>query len=174
MEVLLMASEKVHYILIFLFILLANFIGDVNSCSLRRLLTNMKYKHIISFFTLLIFVTVELYESASLIDILTNTIIMYTGFIFLMRSHIYFTLACIFLITICYIITLHIEYLKKQNKEEKEINIYRKIRYYSFLLAILILIVGVISNVYILKHQLKNKFSVYKFFLGLTNEECLI
>ena len=84
MDILELGSNKIHYLLIFLFILLANFIGDVSSCSLRLFLNkNMIAKHVVAFFTLLLFVTVELYENSHIYTILTNTVLMYICFIYL-------------------------------------------------------------------------------------------
>ena len=129
MDILELGSNKIHYLLIFLLILLANFIGDVSSCSLRLFLNkNMIAKHVVAFFCLLLFVTVELYENSHIYTILTNTVLMYICFILLMRTYYVFTFITLGLIGICYILTLHINFLKKQDKSVEEIKRYENIR----------------------------------------------
>lgn len=173
MDILDLGSNKIHYILIFLFILLANFIGDVSSCSLRLFLnTNMIAKHIVAFFTLLLFVTVELYENSHIYTILTNTVVMYICFILLMRTYYVFTFISLGLISLSYILTLHINFLKKQDKSTEEIKLYENIRTNLFIISLLSIVIGFIYNIKFLNDTYKNKFNINKYLIGLTNEEC--
>ena len=173
MDILELGSNKIHYLLIFLFILLANFIGDVSSCSLRLFLnTNMIAKHVVAFFTLLLFVTVELYENSHIYTILTNTVLMYICFILLMRTYYVFTFISLGLIAICYILTLHINYLKKQDKSIEEIKKYENIRTNLFIISLISIVIGFIYNIKFLNDTYKNKFSINRYLIGLTNEEC--
>ena len=173
MDILELGSNKIHYLLIFLFILLANFIGDVSSCSLRLFLNkNMIAKHVVAFFTLLLFVTVELYENSHIYTILTNTVLMYICFILLMRTYYVFTFVSLGLIAICYILTLHINYLKKQDKSIDEIKKYENIRTNLFIISLISIVIGFIYNIKFLNDTYKNKFSINRYLIGLTNEEC--
>jgi hypothetical protein len=173
MDILELGSNKIHYLLIFLFILLANFIGDVSSCSLRLFLNkNMIAKHVVAFFTLLLFVTVELYENSHIYTILTNTVLMYICFILLMRTYYVFTFVSLGLIAICYILTLHINYLKKQDKSIEEIKKYENIRTNLFIISLISIVIGFIYNIKFLNDTYKNKFSINRYLIGLTNEEC--
>ncbi len=173
MDILELGSNKIHYLLIFLLILLANFIGDVSSCSLRLFLnTNMIAKHAVAFFTLLLFVTVELYENSHIYTILTNTVLMYICFILLMRTYYVFTFISLGLIAICYILTLHINFLKKQDKSVEEIKRYENIRTNLFIISLISIVIGFIYNIKFLNDTYKNKFSINKYLIGLTNEEC--
>lgn len=173
MDILELGSNKIHYLLIFLFILLANFIGDVSSCSLRLFLNkNMIAKHVVAFFTLLLFVTVELYENSHIYTILTNTVLMYICFILLMRTYYVFTFVSLGLIAICYLLTLHINYLKKQYKSIEEIKKYENIRTNLFIISLISIVIGFIYNIKFLNDTYKNKFSINKYLIGLTNEEC--
>ena len=173
MDILEIGSNKIHYLLIFLLILLANFIGDVSSCSLRLFLNkNMIAKHVVAFFSLLLFVTVELYENSHIYTILTNTILMYICFISLMRTYYVFTFISLGLIAICYILTLHINFLKKQNKPIEEIKRYENIRTNLFIISLISIVIGFVYNIKILNDTYKNKFSINIYLIGLTNEEC--
>tara|TARA_Y100000816_G_C26105142_1_gene586966 strand:- start:745 stop:1284 length:540 start_codon:yes stop_codon:yes gene_type:complete len=173
MELITLGSEKIHYLLIFLFILLANFIGDVSSCSLRRFLNkNMIIKHIGSFITLLLFVTVELYEDSHVYEILLNTVMMYICFILLMRTYYIFTFIILGLIVISYLVTLHINYLEKNDESSDVIEYYNKLRDEIFIISFIMIIIGFIYNLVTLKMQYKEKFSLNKYIIGMTNEEC--
>ena len=164
-------AENVKYMLIFIFILAANFIGDIYSCGLRlMLLDNMILKHLLGFFTLMIFVSSEMYENKSILDILKFTFILYVGFIMLMRTPPVATVIIITIMMICYGLTLQIEHLKdKDSLNVKKYTLYRK---YLFILVLLTIILGDIIQYKKMRNAFKKDFSLYRFIVGIPNSEC--
>ena len=166
-------DNNINYLLIFIFILLANFIGDTTGCGLRvKLSTNMLIKHLAGFLTLLIFVSADVHENKHVISIILHTILYYISFVLLMRTHYYILMFVLILLVVSYIISLHIKYLKTNNKES-ELDIYYRINNYIFIVCFFATVIGLLYNYKKLNKLYGKKFNTYKFFLGISNKECL-
>ena len=168
-----MEKDTNNYLLIFIFILLANFIGDTTSCAMRnKLNNNMLMKHLFGFLTLMIFVSADVHKNKHVASIILYTVIYYISFILLMRTSynvLFFVLA---LLLVSYLISLHINYLNFNNKESN-VNIYYTLNKYIFIACFLTTIIGLLHNYIKLNKLYGKKFTIYKFFLGLSNKECL-
>lgn len=156
---------------IFLFIIAGNYVGDIYSCSLRKLFNDhMILKHIIGYFILLFFVGLiqtDLFMHEKII----SCFILYLIFIIIMRAPYYTSLISIILISVMYIINLYIDDLKKIN-DKNNIEFYKLINNYIFAGIIIISIIGLIIFIIKMKLKYKKKFNIYKFFIGIKDQEC--
>lgn len=156
---------------IFLFIIAGNYVGDIYSCSLRKLFNDsMILKHIIGYFILLFFVGL-IQKDLFMHDKIISSFILYLTFIIIMRAPYYISLISIILISFMYIINLYIEDLEKLN-DKNNIEYYKLINNYIFTLILVICIIGLIMFIIKTKLKYKNKFSIYKFIIGIKDQEC--
>ena len=173
-------SQIVSKLSIFLFIIAANYVGDIYSCGIRNFMKEYMFvKHIIGFFIMLFFVGL-VQDKLTITKRVTQSIILYFWFIFIMRAPTIITITVIFLICIIYIIDLYISDLKIKLEENKEINEknnrlieqYTSVNNFLFVISFLMSIIGTSIYIYILKRNLGRKFSIISFLLGTRDQEC--
>lgn len=158
---------------IFLFIIAGNYVGDIYSCSLRKLFNDhMILKHVIGYFILLFFVGL-VQKDLLMNEKIISSFVLYIFFILIMRAPYYITLISITLICIMYIINLHIEDLEKLNNKDN-IDFYKVINNYIFIGVLLICILGLIYFIIKMKLKFKKKFSIYKFLIGIKDQDCYV
>ena len=166
---------------IFIFILAANFVGDTYSCGLRHLLREyMIVKHIFGFFIMLFFVGL-VQEEISLMTKISQTIILYIWFIFIMRAPIIVTLIVIIIISCIYLLNLYIKDLENKSKDligdenqknQTLINNLTKTSNNLFLSSFIISVIGTLLFIYLINKRLKGKLNPIRFLLGSRNQEC--
>tara|TARA_X000000368_G_scaffold407810_1_gene387685 strand:- start:5974 stop:6600 length:627 start_codon:yes stop_codon:yes gene_type:complete len=173
-------SQTVSKLSIFIFIVAANFVGDIFSCGLRHFMEeNMILKHIIGLLIMIFFVGL-MQEKLSIQKKFTQSILLYLWFIFIMKSPVIITIASIIIIIIIYIIDLYITDLKLKLEENKEINEensklitqYSNINNFLFIISLILSITGTFIYIYILKRNFGKKFNVARFLLGTRDQEC--
>ncbi len=162
-------SYHIAKLALFIFIISGNFVSDVFSCSLRKILNeNLFVKHLVAFFILLIFVALE--DTGTT---MSNKILMsmglYAWFIFTMRSPLVVTIIVTLSIVTLYIIQGFIQDYKNIGQPT---DILIQTRNVIFVSSILLSIIGFIYFTIQTRKLHKNDFSIYKFVLGLKNEEC--
>ena len=169
-------SQIVSKLSIFLFIIAGNYVGDIYSCGIRNFMKEYMFvKHIIGFFIMLFFVGL-VQEKLNI----TQSIILYFWFVFIMRAPTIITMTAIFLIAIIFIIDLYISDLKTKLQENKEINEknnelieqFTSINNFLFVISFFISIMGTSIYIYILKRNLGKKFDIIRFLLGTRDQEC--
>ena len=173
-------SQIVSKLSIFLFIIAGNYVGDIFSCGIRNFMKEYMFvKHIIGFFIMLFFVGL-VQDKLNIREKISHSIILYLWFIFIMRAPTIITIFTIFIICIIYIIDLYINDLNTKLNENKEINeknskqieFYKNINTFLFIISFIISIFGTIIYIYILKKNLGNKFNIISFLLGTRDQEC--
>jgi len=173
-------SQLVSKLSIFLFIIAANYVGDIYSCGIRHLMREYIFvKHIIGFFIMLFFIGL-IQEKLSIETKILQSFVLYIWFIFIMRAPTFITIITIFIICSIYIIHLYITDLKTKLEENKEINEknskliekYTNISNVLFLISFVISITGTIGYIYILRKNFGSGFSITNFLLGTRDQEC--
>lgn len=175
-------SNIVSKLSIFILIIAGNFADDVFSCSLRNYINeNMLVKHLIGFFIMLFFVGLVL-DELTLKQKISQSLVLYIWFIFIMRSPLIISLIIIVIIIIIFIINLYIkdlENLKDKETDENNKQIYiNKIRKYTiinnwlFLIGVSISIIGCIIYISLLKYNIKSNFSIIDYLLGRNRNQC--
>tara|TARA_Y100000992_G_scaffold302656_3_gene278052 strand:+ start:15563 stop:16063 length:501 start_codon:yes stop_codon:yes gene_type:complete len=148
-------SEIVGNLSIFLLIIGGNFIGDIFSNDLIKLLkNNLIIKHIAGFFIMLFFIGF-IQKNISFKDKILNSSILYILYILIMNTYIYGTLFIIICISLLYINNLYIRDLEKTlsiNKEisdelNNKIQFNKNINIIILLFTILGIIFGLIFNI---------------------------
>lgn len=194
-------SNIVSKLSIFFLIVAGNFILDIFSCSLRNFLNEyMIIKHILGIFIMLFFVGLVL-DELTLEQKIYQSVFLYLWFILIMRSPLIITLSVITIIITIFIINLHIIDLKsnvkeikqnekqeitgtiheiqkidkeKLNKNQETADFYSNINTILFKIAITLTIIGCVIYIFVLKRNLGNKFSIYKYIIGYRDQECYI
>lgn len=173
-------SQIVSKLSIFIFIIAANYVGDIFSCGVRNFMKEyMIFKHIIGLFIMIFFVGL-IQDKLTIQERISQSFILYIWFIFIMRAPTIITITVIIIIAIIYIIDLYITDLKTKLEENKEINEknsilieqYTNVNNFLFVISFLMSIVGTSIYIYILKRNLGKKFNVYTFLLGTRDQEC--
>jgi len=101
-------SQIVSKLSIFLFIIAANYVGDIFSCGIRNFMKEyMIFKHIIGIFIMIFFVGL-IQDNLTIQTRISQSFILYFWFIFIMRAPTIITIATIIIICIIYIIDLYI------------------------------------------------------------------
>ena len=162
----------VSSLILFFLIITADSMKTLAPCNLRKLSTsNLLYKHIVGFLTLLFFI--ELVEIAddkdSLISILKKTSILY--FWFLLTTKMYYPLFIVILFVFLIIFMIHI-YSKRGNINNETKEKIKKINNYLYIFSIIITIIGVLIYYSIKKKEYNNKFNILSFIFGTINEKC--
>lgn len=168
-------------LLIFFLIVAGNFIADVYSCDLRRLLeNNMIIKHLIAFLLLYVFVVLLELKELSPINALIISLCIYILFILTMRSPLIITIINMFLIFITYFINLNYDYYydKERNTSGKiPFNIdkdFIKTLMLVILVTIIILtFVGFFYQLIYTRNIYSKNWTLYNFILGISNVHCL-
>lgn len=173
-------SQVVSKLSIFIFIIAANYVGDIFSCGVRNFMKEyMIFKHIIGVFIMIFFVGL-IQDKLTIQERISQSFILYIWFIFIMRAPTIITITVIIIIALIYIIDLYITDLKTKLEENKEINEknsklieqYTNVNNFLFVISFLMSIIGTSIYIYILKRNLGNKFNVYTFLLGTRDQEC--
>ena len=162
-------SQSISKLALFIFIISGNFVSDVFSCSLRKILhENILVKHLVAFFILLLFVGLEDTETT-----MSNKIIMsiglYAWFIFIMRSPVIVSTIVTVSIVAMYIIQ---GFIKDYENIGKNTEFLLQTRNTIFVCSFLLSIIGFIYFIIQTRTMFKNDFSIYKFIIGLNNKEC--
>tara|TARA_B100001778_G_C18424934_1_gene555034 strand:- start:108 stop:743 length:636 start_codon:yes stop_codon:yes gene_type:complete len=173
-------SHVVSKLSIFIFIIAANYVGDIFSCGVRNFMKEyMIFKHIIGLFIMIFFVGL-IQDKLTIQERIAQSIVLYIWFIFIMRAPTIITITVIIIIAIIYIIDLYISDLKTKLEENKEINEknsiqieqYTNVNNFLFIISFLMSIIGTSIYIYIIKRNLGKKFNVYTFLLGTRDQEC--
>ena len=91
-----LGSSYMSKLVIFLFIIAGNYVGDIYSCELRHYFNNhMLIKHIIGFLIMFVFVG-SIEHNINTVQKIGLSIIFYIWFLLIMRTNKIFTLAIIF------------------------------------------------------------------------------
>lgn len=141
-------------------------------CRIRKLSeTNLIYKHLIGFLTLLIFV--ELGEIAEekekFSSVIKMTSILYLWFI--LTTKMYYPLFIILCLVFLIIYILHI-YRKREYKNPNKNKNLKNIKDSLYIFSIIITIIGVIIYYFNKKNEYKNNFNILKFIFGTINHKC--
>ena len=173
-------SQLVSKLSIFIFIIAANYVGDIFSCGVRNFMKEyMIFKHIIGLFIMIFFVGL-IQDKLTIQERIAQSIVLYIWFIFIMRAPTIITITVIIIIAIIYIIDLYISDLKTKLEENKEINEknsiqieqYTNVNNFLFIISFLMSIIGTSIYIYIIKRNLGKKFNIYRFLLGTRDQEC--
>ena len=162
-------SQSISKLALFIFIISGNFVSDVFSCSLRKILhENILVKHLVAFFILLLFVGLE--DTG---NTMSNKIIMsiglYAWFIFTMRSPLVVSIIVTLSIVTMYIIQ---GFIQDYESIGQTTDILVQTRNTIFVCSVLLSIIGFIYFTLQTRSLYKKDFSIYKFVIGLKNEEC--
>lgn len=168
-----LGSSYMSKLVIFLFIIAGNYVGDIYSCELRHYFNNhMLIKHLIGFLIMFVFVG-SIENDINTVQKIGLSIIFYIWFLLIMRTNKIFTLAIIFFIVILFIIDSHIQDLKKNGEEKNKKNIlfYQKIMNFIFIINLIISITGLIVFYIYTRKKMKN-FDTIKFLKGSRDQSC--
>ena len=168
-----LGSSYMSKLVIFLFIIAGNYVGDIYSCELRHYFNNhMLIKHLIGFLIMFVFVG-SIENDINTIQKIVLSIIFYIWFLLIMRTNKIFTLAIIFFIVILFIIDSHIKDLKKngEEKNKKNISFYQKLMNFIFIINLIISITGLIVFYIYTRKKMKN-FDTIKFLKGSRDQSC--
>lgn len=179
-----MGSSNISKLAIFIFIIAGNYANDTFSCTLRRLISeNMLIKHTLGIFIVLFFIGISQDETTIFNKILLS-IFLYIWYIFIMRSPLSIILTVIAIIICMYIIQEHINDLnallndKSNLKEVDSKNTQENIAFYTllrnilFIASVVLSTIGFVSFLLMTKSIYKQKFSMYKFLIGINDKEC--
>lgn len=177
-------SSNISKLAIFIFIIAGNYANDTFSCTLRKLIKdNMLIKHTLGIFIVLFFIGIS-QDEMTILSKLGLSVFLYIWYIFIMRSPLSIILIVVGIIIIMYILQEHLNDLNAQLNDKtnmKEVdtkNTQENIAYYSFLRNILFVTsvilstFGFVSFLWISKQNFKEKFSIYKFLIGINDSEC--
>ena len=170
-------SQIVSKLSIFIFIISANYVGDIFSCGVRSFMKEyMFFKHMVGLFIMLFFVGL-VQENLSIKDRIYQSFILYLWFIFINRAPTIITLITIIILAVIYIIDLFIKDLQSKpvaniDKNNESIELYTKINNFLFVICFIISILGTSGYIYLLKRNLGNDFNGIMFLLGTRDQEC--
>ncbi len=168
-----LGSSYMSKLVIFLFIIAGNYVGDIYSCELRHYFNNhMFIKHVIGFLIMFVFVG-SIEENIHTVQKIGLSIIFYIWFLLIMRTNKIFTLAIIFFIVVLFIIDSHIKDLKKDGEEKNKKNIlfYQKLMNFIFIINLIISITGLIVFYIYTRKKMKN-FNTITFLKGSRDQSC--
>lgn len=168
-----LGSSYMSKLVIFLFIIAGNYVGDIYSCELRHYFNNhMLIKHVIGFLIMFVFVG-SIENDINTVQKIGLSIIFYIWFLLIMRTNKIFTLAIIFFIVILFIIDSHIKDLKKKGEEKNKKNIlfYQKLMNFIFIINLIISITGLIVFYIYTRKKMKN-FDTIAFLKGSRDQRC--
>ena len=169
----------IYSIFILILILTAGYC-DIFPCKIKRVLSeNIYIKHFFTFLTMIFFVVlVESDENKKLNNILSNSLILYIIFIFVIKTEYRFFISIIFLLGITYIFRLKKDEINKNKKEsinddekkklDSELNFIAEINNFIFIIVIILIIIGFLIYLGEKKLEYKNKFNFLVFLFGKT------
>ena len=162
-------SQHIAKLALFIFIISGNFVSDVFSCSLRKLLQdNILIKHLVAFFILLLFVGLE-DTGTTMSNKIIMSIGLYAWFIFTMRSPLVVSIIVTLSIVTMYIIQ---GFIQDYENIGQTTDLLVQTRNTIFVCSVLLSIIGFIYFTLQTRSLYKKYFSIYKFVIGLKNEEC--
>jgi hypothetical protein len=177
-------SSNISKLAIFIFIIAGNYANDTFSCTLRKLIKdNMLIKHTLGIFIVLFFIGIS-QDEMTILSKLGLSVFLYIWYIFIMRSPLSIILIVVGIIIIMYILQEHLNDLNAQLNDKtnmKEVdtkNTQDNIAYYSlirnilFVTSVILSTFGFVSFLLISKQNFKEKFSIYKFLIGINDSEC--
>ena len=170
-------SQIVSKLSIFIFIIAANYVGDIFSCGVRSFMKEyMLFKHAVGLFIMLFFVGL-IQENLSIKDRISQSFVLYFWFIFINRAPTIITLTSIIILAVIYIIGLFINDLQTKpvgniDKNNEKIELYTKVNNYLFVTCFIISILGTSGYIYILKRNMGKDFNAVRFLLGTRDQEC--
>lgn len=167
------ANLPISSLFILFVIVGGNYISQLFPCRLQSFLEgNMAAKHVLGFFTLLLFV--ELSNAAGDDDgvgwrtVLVRSIMLYVWFVFTttMDPSVFFVL--IGLLALLYVLRLYVNELDtKANVDDiKRVALLRKLESWLYYTCISVTVFGVIAYYGRKKHELGVKFDITRFFVG--------
>ena len=168
-----LGSSYMSKLVVFLFIIAGNYVGDIYSCELRHYFNNhMLIKHIIGFLIMFVFVG-NIEENINTFQKIGLSIFFYIWYLLIMRTNKYFTLSIILFIVILFIIDSYIKDLKKdgEEKNKKDILYYQKLMNFIFIINLIISIAGLIIFYFYTRDKLEN-FTIIKFLMGSRDQKC--
>ena len=167
-----LGSSNMSKLVIFLFIIAGNYVGDIYSCSLRHYFNNhMIVKHLIGVVIMFVFVG-SIENTINTMQKLGLSIIFYFWFLLIMRTNMKFTILIIFIIIILFILESHINDLKKdEEKNKQDILYYQRVMNFIFILNLIISFVGFFIFLYYTKTNIKD-FNYYQFLKGSRDQKC--
>lgn len=164
-------SDKIHLqlangLLLFYVAVAGNFLGELFSKRMQRLLTENRWvKHLIAFITMMYSITFVT-GITKLVPALTVTLIMYTWFVLSTKMFEWYNIALIFLLMIGFMMNKYADNLDPEEPQDKKtIEKLNKIQSYLFILGLVITVVGVVSYMQYQRKEYGSDFSVIKFLL---------
>lgn len=119
-------SQSIISVALLYLIISANFLPEVLSCGMQRLLNNSQLaKHVAAFLTMYIFVTYTNAESKNIahpLSLFKYTIITYLLFIITTRIHIYYNIPIAILLTCILLLNLLHNFVIRKRKEIRDKN----------------------------------------------------
>jgi hypothetical protein len=177
-------SSNISKLAIFIFIIAGNYANDTFSCTLRKLIKdNMLIKHTLGIFIVLFFIGIS-QDEMTILSKLGLSVFLYIWYIFIMRSPLSIILIVVGIIIIMYILQEHLNDLNAQLNDKTNMkgvdtkNTQDNIAYYSlirnimFVTSVILSTFGFVSFLLISKQNFKEKFSIYKFLIGINDSEC--
>jgi len=162
-------SQQISKLALFIFIISGNFVSDVFSCSLRKILhENILVKHLVAFFILLLFVGLE-DTGTTMLNKIFMSVGLYAWFIFIMRSPLIVSTIVTVSIVTMYIIQ---GFINDYENIGKTTDFLVQTRNTIFVCSFLLSLIGFIYFTLQTRAVFKNDFSIYKFIVGLNNKEC--
>lgn len=164
-------TKLISNLAFFLFIIAGNYVGDLYSCTLRKIFKDsLVAKHIIGFCIMLFFIglTQEEFNVKQKIFFSGG---LYIIFLIIMRAPYYISLFSVISITLMYLINLYIIDLEKID-DIPSVKLYTQINDLLFVMTICGCILGGVFYIFKARQKHKNKFRILKFLLGKKDEEC--
>ena len=153
------------------FLISSNYLGELFTCSLRRVLADsMINKHILAIITLYISVMLTT-KIDSLYTRLLATAIVYVWFVITTKCTAKYVLSILFIIVLTYCIGQYIENNLEKDSEKKEYyeDMKHKLRKITLAICVLISIVGFISYYLEKKSEYGKTFKMNTFIFGVQN-----
>ena len=159
-------SSQLYTLFVFFLIISSNYLGELFPCKVQQILHNNVYwKHLFGFLTLLFFVVlVDPFESPSLVETLVKSIGLYSIFILLVNTNLYFFFTALVLLSGIYMISLYKNYREKYN--EKTESWIEPLNNGLYLLFFVCLVIGFLVYLGEKKIEYKSKFNYATFLFG--------
>lgn len=165
-------SFDISFVLSSIFLwLLFGFFSSLINCDIQKIiLQNPIYMYIsafISFFFL--FVIIDNNNSIPLYQLWIKTFIVFIMFVMLTKTKFYFSVLVVILLLTDQSILYHLKYIQKNNLDQKNIDLYNKIRFYINISIYVIIFIGFLHYMIRKYHKHGNSFSVKDFLLSKCN-----
>lgn len=156
--------------------LLFGFLSVLVNCDLQRFIKqNPLIMHLVGIFAFFfLFTIIDTGNKVSVITVWIQTLFVYLIFMLMIKSKWYFVVPVILLLLTDQSLKKQLSYeinnMSNKDQIEKKKETGKKISSIINILIIIIILLGVVHYMYLQKIEYKEKFSFYKFFLGVT--EC--